>query len=275
MPEQTTPSSAEPQPFPANAALPYGFIGAGEITAAIVEGLSSEAAEPPPVFLSPRGREVGRDLAIRFPNVRVCGSNQEVLENAATILIAVRPQLAHDALAELSFRDEHVVLSAVAGIPLRQLSTWAAPAHAVVRTIPLPQASHRQSLTVVYPDHDAARALFTPVGGVLVPGDESALEVFSAATATFAAHLDYLATIAAWMADQGVDADDAAAYTAHVFGQVGRSLTRSDDAIAELSERHGTPGGINEQLRDELRGQGVPDAVRQALDGILVRVRGT
>ncbi|SFQ54930.1 pyrroline-5-carboxylate reductase [Amycolatopsis arida] len=265
-------SSSEPgtrQPSPTT----YGFVGTGEITAAIVEGLSTRGDEAPAVFLSPRGRAVGRELADRFPNVRVCGSNQEVLESATSIVLAVRAPLAREVLAELSFRPEHVLLSAVAGVRRERLLDWAAPTGRVVRTIPLPQAARGQSLTVMYPDDAAARELFDRVGGVLVPDEEETLEAFSAATATFAAHLDYLGTIASWLADHGVDHDAATAYVAHVFGQLGQSLSRHTGSLATLAGKHTTPGGINEQLMSDLRRDGVPGAVRRALDRILVRLR--
>ncbi|WP_020673960.1 NAD(P)-binding domain-containing protein [Amycolatopsis nigrescens] len=251
----------------------YGFVGTGEITAAIVAGLSADVADPPAVLLSPRSRETGRDLAARFPNVRVCGSNQEVLDNAAAVVLAVRPQIVREVVAELSFRPEHVVLNAVAGVRLAQLREWVAPAGAVVRTIPLPQAVRRRSLTVMYPDHAVARDLFDRVGGVLVPGTEEVLEAFSAATSTFATHLDYLATIAAWLAEHGAEPEDASAYIAHVFGQLGRSLLERTDSLAALAGEHMTVGGINEQLMTDLRGEGVPDAVRRALDRVLARLR--
>src|SRR3989337_897097 len=148
----------------------YGFVGAGEITAAIVTGLSAEVAEPPEVLLSPRGR--GSELAARFPNVRVCDSNQDVLDNATTIVLAGRPQIGRTVLSELSCRPEHVVLSALAGVRLAQLRDWAAPAGRVVRVIPLPQAARRKSLTAVYPDDADARVLFGQVGDVVVPGEE-------------------------------------------------------------------------------------------------------
>lgn len=250
----------------------YGFVGTGEITAAIVEGLTANVAEPPKIFVSLRGR--GRELAGRFPNVRVCESNQDVLENASSIVLAVRPPAARDVAAELSFRPRHVVMSALAGVPLQRLRDWTAPAGQVVRVIPVPHAARRQSLTVMYPDNAAARDLFDRVGGVLVPSDEQALEVFSAATATFAAHLDHLATIVGWLTDHGVDHDAAAAYIRNVYGQLGQSLAHSTDSLATLTEQHMTPGGINEQLMTDLRSDGVPDAVRRALDRILARLRG-
>ncbi|ALG10182.1 NAD(P)-binding domain-containing protein [Kibdelosporangium phytohabitans] len=252
----------------------YGFIGAGEITAAIVEGLSADVTDPPEVLLSPRGRAVAQDLAARFPTVRVCAGNQEVLDRASTVVLAVRPPQAREVLAQLTWRPEHVVISAVAGIPLRQLREWAAPAGRIVRVIPLPQAAFRQSLTAIHPDDPAARELFSRVGDVLAARRERDFDAFSAATATFAAHLDYLSTIAAWLAEQGVDPAAATAYTSHIFGQLGQSLIRHTDSLATLTGKHMTPGGNNEQFLADLRRDGVPDTVRHALDRILTRLRG-
>lgn len=249
----------------------YGFVGVGELTAAIVTGLSADVAEPPEVFLSPRGR--GSELAARFPNVRVCDSNQDVLEHATTIVVAVRPPDGRTVLSELTWRPEHVVISALAGVRLSLLREWAAPADRAVRVIPLPQAARRKSLTAVYPDDAAARVLFGQVGDVVVPAKETALEVFSAATATFAAHLDYLATIAGWMTGHGVEQRVADAYVTYIFGQLGESLSQHTD-LATLTGKHMTPGGINEQLMTDLRNDGVPGHVRRALDRILVRLKG-
>jgi pyrroline-5-carboxylate reductase len=250
----------------------YGFVGTGEITAAIVAGLSAGAA-PPAVFLSPRNRRVADGLADRFPHVRVCGSNQEVLARAGSIVLAIRPQLAPDVLPELEWRPGHVVISAIAGVRLARLRAWTAPAADVVRSIPLPQAARGRSLTVMYPDHPAAWGLFERVGGVLVPDDEPALEAFSATTATFAAHLDYLATIASWLTDQGVGHDAATAYLKHIFADVGQSLAEHTGSLAELAAKHQTPGGTNEQFLGDLTRDGMPGHVRAALDHVLARLR--
>ena len=252
----------------------YGFIGAGEITAAIVEGLSAHAGGPPAVFLSPRGKTVGQDLARRFANVLVCASNQEVLDKTDTIVVAVRPPLAQEVLTALSFQPRHVVISAMAGVPLDRLREWTAPAGQLARVIPLPQAATGHSRTALYPDNPVARALFDQVGTVLATGAELAFDAFSAVSATFAAHLDYLTTIAAWLTEQGVDHATATAYTTHIFGRLGQSLLADGDPLAELTGKHMTPGGYNERFMTSLRGDGVPESVRRALDGVLSRLRG-
>ncbi|EOD63947.1 NAD(P)-binding domain-containing protein [Amycolatopsis vancoresmycina] len=223
---------------------PYGFVGTGELTAAVVEGLSAGSPAPPPVFLSPRNQRIAHDLAARFPNVTACGSNQEVLDRATAVVIAVRPQITRDVLEELTFRPDHVVVSAVAAVSLAELRDHVAPAERIVRAIPLPTASRRASCTALYPDDPVARTLFESVGEVVVPENETTLATFSAATATFAAHLDQLATIAAWMAAHGVRAEDANAYVAHVFGELGNTL----------------------------REAGVPDHIGHGLDAVLTRL---
>src|SRR5262245_58916906 len=48
----------------------YGFVGAGEITAAIVEGIHTDAADSPAIFRSPRGHDVARELAGRYANIQ-------------------------------------------------------------------------------------------------------------------------------------------------------------------------------------------------------------
>lgn len=266
MRQSSSTEPAEQSVAPASPAT-YGFVGAGAITSAIVEGLHVDVTDPPEIFLSPRSRSVGQQLSSRFP------SNQDVLDNATSIVVAVRPQTVRAVLAELCFRPVHVVISVVAGLRLDRLQHWAAPAAHVVRAIPLPSAARARSLTAMYPDNAAARELFRPLGGYLIPNEESTLDALSAATATFAAYLDYLTTIADWLTDRGVDHGAATTYITHIFGQLSESLSPPTNSLATLTEKHMTPGGINQQFLTDLRRGGTPDLVRGALDRVMARLQ--
>ena len=57
-----------------------GIIGVGGIVRAIVGGLCGGVEEPPEIFLSPRGARTATELSQRYPSVRVCADNQDVLD---------------------------------------------------------------------------------------------------------------------------------------------------------------------------------------------------
>ncbi|TIP00560.1 MAG: F420-dependent NADP oxidoreductase, partial [Mesorhizobium sp.] len=94
--------------------MKLGFIGTGALTAAIVTGLKSATDNSVSVLLSPRNQEIAASLALRYRDVRVAPDNQAVLDSCDTIMLAVRPQIAHDVLAGLQFRRDHHVVSLIA-----------------------------------------------------------------------------------------------------------------------------------------------------------------
>jgi pyrroline-5-carboxylate reductase len=76
----------------------------------------------------------------------------------------------------------------------------------------LPPVARRAGITPVLPGTAAARGLFSRLGGVSVVEEPGAFDAMSAASGTVAAHLRYVATVSAWLSDQGVAPDQAARY---------------------------------------------------------------
>ncbi|MBV8806485.1 MAG: NAD(P)-binding domain-containing protein, partial [Sinobacteraceae bacterium] len=107
--------------------MKLGFIGTGEITAAMVTGLCSASIEGLSIRLSPRNHELATHLADRFAAVSIASSNQDVLASSDVVVIAVRPPISSSALAELQFRPQHCVISLVSSLSLRKLSELVAP----------------------------------------------------------------------------------------------------------------------------------------------------
>lgn len=182
----------------------YGILGVGAIATAIVRGPCEGVAEAPSVVLSPRNAERAAGLAAGLRSVRVASGNQAVVDASDVVIICLLPVDAADALAELDFRADQAVVSAVAGLPVVQLAELVAPATDVARSIPLPAVATRDSITPVHPATSAAIELFGRLGGSLVVDDETAHESVAAASATVAAHFHYLDTIADWLAGRGI-----------------------------------------------------------------------
>jgi len=76
--------------------------------------------------LSPRNEEIAAELAARYPDVRIASDNQAVLDECDTVMLAVRPQIAHEVLPQLRFRREHHLISLIATLP-RVISAPAQP----------------------------------------------------------------------------------------------------------------------------------------------------
>jgi len=68
--------------------MKLGFVGTGSMTSAMVTGLRSSALESPSIFLSPRNSIVAVELAGLFPHVSITASNQDVLDQCETVVLA-------------------------------------------------------------------------------------------------------------------------------------------------------------------------------------------
>ncbi|MEX3934027.1 NAD(P)-binding domain-containing protein [Paraburkholderia phymatum] len=98
-----------------------GFIGTGIITKAVVTGMCRFGVPFDGISLSPRNPNAAAELATLDERIRVCASNQEVLENSDVVCLAVVPQIASEVLGELEFGSRHHIVSFIAGISLAEL----------------------------------------------------------------------------------------------------------------------------------------------------------
>ncbi|MDH6217818.1 NAD(P)-binding domain-containing protein [Streptomyces pseudovenezuelae] len=274
-----------------------GVIGVGEIGRAVVTGLcegegSSDDrsddrsdvrsddrsdvrpddrsdVKSPAVFLSPRGARITAELAARYADVAVCADNQEVVDRSEVVMIAVRRQDRHEALAGLRVGGDKVVVNVMAGVGNDDLRRTLATDAPLVRAIPLPAVRERRSVTVTYPSHPAVNSLFEDLGGVLPAADEAAFNVFSALTGTLTTHYWYLATLTSWAVAHGIPSDEADGYVRSLFQGVGRALSDGTRTLHQLAADHETPNGSNERIRTTWFDGANGGALNQALDDLL------
>ncbi len=249
-----------------------GFVGCGTIASAIITGLHSAGFDEP-IVVSPRNAEIAAALHRRFANVSVAETNQAVLDRCDVAVLAVRPQVAAEILAALTFRPDHQVISLIAATSLDYLRAATAPAAHVVRAVPLPMVARRQGPTAIYPGGGVAKTLFDRIGSAIAINDERAFDSFTAATAIMASYFRFADATCAWMEEQGVAASDANQFVRQmVFGLAETAKTTSDRTFRELAEEHQTRGGLNEQVRQALEDKGVFTSLAHALDGVQARL---
>ncbi|MGN5632691.1 NAD(P)-binding domain-containing protein [Streptomyces sp. AC154] len=252
-----------------------GIIGVGEIGRAIATGLRHRGGDGavPEIWLSPRGARFAAELSSRHEGVRVCAGNQEVVDRSELVIIAVRRQDRHEALAGLSVGDDRIVVNVMAGVSNDDVRQTLGTGAAIVRAIPLPAIRERRSLTVTYPSHPEVDALFEEMGGVLPVAEEAAFDAFSALTGTLTSHYAYLAALTSWAGAQGIATDDADRYVRSLFQGVGRSLSDGTRTLRQLAADHETPNGNNERIRTTWFDPANSEALTKALDGLLAALR--
>lgn len=252
-----------------------GFLGTGAITSAMVTGLKAQGKDPRPILLSPRSVAVAADLANRFDNVTVAASNQELVEECETIVIAVRPQIAQEVLAALRFSERANVISLVSGLPVRRLAELIAPATRISRAVPLPSAARGMSPTAIYPCDPEVVELFARLGTPIAVEEEERFDALCVITATMAAYFAFASASAEWLARHGVNPQQARDYVAHIYmGLAQTTVEAPGRSFAELAADHATRGGTNEQVLGYLKQHGVLDRFDEALDAIMQRVTG-
>jgi pyrroline-5-carboxylate reductase len=251
-----------------------GFIGTGTITRAVVIGLLRFGVSFDRISLSPRNAETAAELAALDSRVHVCGNNQEVLEASDVVCLAVIPQIAADVLSELHFDSRHHVISFIAGVSIDEVRRLVRTEVRVVRAIPLPAVAEGKGSTAICPPDGVARYIFSALGEAVEVDDEGEFDALSAVTATMASFYAVLESQASWLVQQGLEYAAARAFLSGYCIGLAHDTAQTKEPFSAMVTHCMTPGGINEQVHTELSRRGTYGQYKDALDGVLSRIRG-
>jgi len=254
--------------------MKLGFIGIGKIAGAVIEGLCTSGRKDLDIQLSPRNEEHSGYLSGKYPNVKKRGSNQEVLDHADLIFIALRPAAAKEALRELDFDKRHTVVSFIPLLKYADLAAAVHPATKISRAIPLPTVLYHNCPIPVFRPDEQVTGLFSVIGQPLPVEDEDQLHAIWTLTGLITPFYDLLNTLSDWTTAKGVQKQIANAYIADLFQSLSFMAQRSNPIdFKELAKHAATPNGMNEQAGKEIREKGGHQAYEEASDHLLERFR--
>ena len=242
-----------------------GFIGTGEIAAAMVRGLRGLGHD---IALSPRNAATAARLAAEEPGVRIL-ENAEVVAQSDVVFLCLLARAVDDVLPGLPFQAGQAVISVMVDVSLSRLQTFCAPATDIAITIPLPQIATGGCPLPVYPASPALQAVFGGRNPVLTLPDERALNAHLGATALCSPMLAQLRVAADWLAGFTGDRAQAEAYVTGMIGTMIGNLAATgglDGTMAALS----TEGGLNATLRRAM--ESAETDLREGLDGFRERL---
>jgi pyrroline-5-carboxylate reductase len=247
-----------------------GFIGTGEIAAAMVAGLAGQGHD---LILSRRNAQMAADLVARYGDVRL-GDNAEVVQQADIVVLCLMASVARQILPELPFRAGQQVISVMVDVDFAALQDLCAPTTDITITIPMPSIARGGAPLPVFPaDSRSVADLFGAINPIIPCRDEAALQAYFGGSALASPILDMMRVGAGWLAEQTGDRRAAEAYVAGLFAgfmrDVAEDQTQSfQDALHSLS----TEGGLNASLRDHMRAAKADEALRTGLDQLKPRL---
>ncbi len=246
-----------------------GFIGTGEIASAMVEGIAGEGHE---IRVSQRSAKTAATLAAKFAEVSVC-SNEQVVEGSDYVILCLMSDVAGAVLADLPFRADQHVISAMGETSHAELQRLCAPATDLVKAIPLPSIASGGCPLPVFPNPVSVQAIFGDKNPVITVSSESGLAAYLGGCATSLPMLELIRHARDWLAAETGDAAGAEAYLSAMFAaQFGDIARAGPGRLAEAIKALSLPGGFNATLRDAMADHGAPDQLVAALDGLKPRL---
>lgn len=252
--------------------LRLGFLGTGTITAALVTGICAHRGLASTIHVSPRNATVARRLATEHPEVTVACSNQEVLDRSDIVFLAVRPQVALEALSSLRFRPDHHAISLVALFSLDRIAGLVRPAGRTVCAAPLPMVASHLGPTPIYPPDPVAANIFARLGAAVEVQTEHELQALWASTAVMASFFTLQDSLAAWLVAQGIPESRARTHVATMFDGLARVPRERAEPFSALAKDFMTKGGLNEQCAMQLSEAGAFEAWNVAVSAVLARI---
>jgi len=261
-----------------------GFIGAGNMARALGGGLAGAGSG------EARFELIATDpVAEALDGFRTATGGRAVAElgalaaEADVLVLSVKPQVLPAVLEKLApvVRGDHLVLSIVAGVPLKGLARSLGAEVRTVRAMPNTPSLVRRGITALVAgptarpeDVQLAEAVFASVGEVVVLDDEKLLDAVTAVSGSGPGFLFAYAE-AMLEAAQAVGLDETLALRLVRETILGSAVLwkESGEEASVLRARVTSPGGTTQAGLEALDSRGFARAVRAAVESATRRSR--
>lgn len=134
--------------------MKLGFVGTGNMASAIMGGIIDKKVIPAEEIIGSDLSAPGRERAKEQFGIHVTGSNQEVVEKAEVVILAVKPQFYEDVITEIrdSVREDQLIITIAPGKTLAWLSEKFGKTVKIVRTMPNTPAMVGEGMTAACPN---------------------------------------------------------------------------------------------------------------------------
>lgn len=260
-----------------------GFIGAGNMCQALVEGwIEKKLVEANCVYVSNRTPGKLKKLVDAF-GVHQCGTNEEVVDAANVVVLAVKPQDLVAAIEPIStaFRDDQIVISLAAGVPLPRLKKLIPTCKHMVRVMAnTPARIMKGAFAYCTPGNDLIvdrfmERMFQPLGLTTRLDEGEPFEAFTVATSSGIGFIfELMIYWQEWLEERGIDSALAQHMTVQTFsGASELALQSLPQSLVELQAKVTSKKGVTAAGLESMRELEVERLLRYSFEKSAIRDR--
>lgn|SRR5574344_468341 len=257
--------------------MKVAIIGAGNMGGAIARGMAQGSLiRPADITVSNPSEGKLRAIKEFNPQIKTTCNNQEAINEADLIILAVKPWFIKEVIEGLTLQTEkQIIASVAAGIPFAEYEQWIGEKATIFRIIPNTAISQMQSMTLLA-SHNASKeqeALLANIFnemGVAMLIDEKQMGAATALTSCGIAYvLKYIQAAMQAGVEMGIYPKDAARMVAQsVKGAAELILANESHPSVEI-DKVTTPGGLTIKGINELEHGGFTSAIINAMKASL------
>ncbi len=255
-----------------------GFIGCGNMAAAIIKGIiSAKAVESSEIFIYDIYSPAANNMVTSF-SVNNCKNECEVADKADILFLAVKPNVLQRVLEKInsSLKKETILLSIAAGKTIEFISAPLTEEHKIVRVMPNINAKIGEAISayccnlLVTDDEKAIIKKLLSCIGKVISLDENDFPLFGILGGCSPAFVYmFIDALARAGVKNGMKKDDALKICAQAVYGSAKMILDSSEHPWELIDKVCSPGGTTIEGVVSLQADGFENAIHKAVDKAL------
>ena len=253
--------------------MKIGFIGSGQITKAVIEGIIKSKLKITKIYISKRNKKISRNLKAKSKRIIILNDNQDIIDKSSWIFLAVTPDVGNKILYKLKFYKNKMIISFISTINMTQLKKITGLKKNIVRVIPLPPIALCKGPVPIYPPNTKVKKFFDKLGTTVQINNENLSLNFWTTSAMMAPFYEILYTLSNWLVKNGIKKDNAQKYISSLFYALSEDALKYKKNLKKLVKQSQTPGGLNEQAVNDLRKAGFYNLLEKTSNKIIKRLK--
>ncbi|KKJ77006.1 hypothetical protein WH95_10085 [Kiloniella litopenaei] len=245
-----------------------GILGVGYFASYFITSLRNGGYEGT-IYLSPRNAQTAKRLSEEH-RCLIAQNNQDVIDKSDIILISVRPEQLSDLLGQLSFRNDQIVISAVAGKTIDEHFTIADNLPpTLIRMIPVCSIEAGEGVVPIFPSNAEVEKLANYTGTPISFDSEHDFDLALTTSCMNGWLYEFFGTMTDWLEKKGLSQDKARKVILHnIRGATAYALQKDDQKLADITREIATEGTFTLEGLNLLKKQQGFTAWDQALDHV-------